>query len=333
MRQTPLMFLFTALLLIPTAMWANPKILHVMKRQRRVMAVLALIIGICAFSTPGTASADPTNSNTTTFTATCTGLGDVTAVAVFFPSALARGATSAFQVVGTNTVLIWFTPGTDKLASKAGTTCTITSINGEPAADVVASFIVGSPVLIWNPAVDWRNAPNQMNPSPDLHGNPGVWSYMTLFSTTFLLDPAQYELLPNYSADFEQWNDPAFINLLVGHDVPTSPTIRMHSYGGRVAGFVRNSILAWTSPVTGKVTVAGNVQLPSLSECSVGSGIIWSIDKGAESLFETVLPAGGTSSFKLSTIVQRGETLYFVHDPGWDSLCDTALVSLQITKP
>lgn len=67
--------------------------------------------------------------------------------------------------------------------------------------------------------------------------------------------------------------------------------------------------------------------------CPWGSGIIWSIDQGSEPLQTTIVPAGGSTTFDLSTRVQKGDTLYFVHDPGFAADCDSALVTLSISKP
>ena len=63
-----------------------------------------------------------------------------------------------------------------------------------------------------------------------------------------------------------------------------------------------------------------------------GSGIIWSVDQASESLQTTILPAGEASAFDLTTTIRKGETLYFIHDPGSDSNCDSAFVTLAISK-
>lgn len=277
------------------------------------------------------ASADPINQNTMTFTAYCTGLGEITAVAVLFPSALARGGTSAFQIVGSNTVLIWYTPGTARLADQAGTSCEVTSVNGEPTSGEVATFITGGPAGLWNPAADWKNAPDQANPSPDSYGHANVWRYLA--SSGFEHDPSTYQLLPNYQAAGEQWNDPAYVNLLVEHSAPTSQTLFMHPWGGRVIADGRNAIVGWTSPVSGRIKVNGSVRLADLTACPSGTGTLWSIDREAESLLQTAIEPGESAEFGFSTNIRVGETLFFIHDPGWDANCDGAVVQLQITKP
>lgn len=106
---------------------------------------------------------------------------------MLFLTPLARGGTSAFQVVGTNTVLIWYARGADDVANQADTSCDVTSINGEPVSGTVSTFIVGGPVALWNPAADWKNFPNQANPSPDSYGNPDGATWPVMDSITIQL--------------------------------------------------------------------------------------------------------------------------------------------------
>jgi hypothetical protein len=186
---------------------------------------------------------------------------------------------------------------------------------------------------VWNPGRDWRDFPNQANPSPDARGNPGVWSYLA--SASLVHDPT-YSLLSGFSdlGGRQQWDAPGYINLLVGR-VSGTTTMAMHSYGGRIVGDTlgRSAILGWTSPIGGDVRISGRVSLPDLSACNVPvMGSIWSIDKGAATLASAVLgPAGGTR-FDLTTTVSEGEKLYFIHDPGYDSHCDMLVVDLEIEK-
>lgn len=185
------------------------------------------------------------------------------------------------------------------------------------------------PASFWEPAQDFLFSPDQANPSPDSYGNPGVWSYMS--SPTLSHDPGSYELLPRYPED-NRWDHPDYVNLLIGVRRTVPPTLAMHSWGGREAGenVGRSAILAWTSPIAGKVIVRGTITLPPLALCPIGTGSIWSIDKGSDTLHSTTLPGGGSTAFELSTEIGMGETLYFVHDPGENSFCDTASVALTI---
>jgi DNA-binding SARP family transcriptional activator len=185
--------------------------------------------------------------------------------------------------------------------------------------------------LSWNPAADWFHSPNQANPSPDQWGNTAVWSYMA--STGLTQDPAAYRLLPHYEDDEEHWHDSTWIQLQVGNGIPPSPTIRMHSYGGRKIDFANKATLAWKSPVSGIVIIRGHVAMVPAELCDLGDGIVWSVIRGDVALFESPVPVGGVTSFELTVSVTAGETFYFVHDPGWDSDCDLAFLTLDIETP
>jgi len=189
---------------------------------------------------------------------------------------------------------------------------------------------------VWDPATDFRLFPNQANPSPDSLGNPSVWSYM--FSDGLVHDPAHYHLLPHYSvvdAISQQWDSgdatTGFTPLV--RDLTTQHLLDMAPHGGQAFSFGNFAILAWRSPVAGTVNINGDVFLGDSSCTSVGSGIIWSIDKGSTSLQSSLLLSGGNMNFSLSTTVQVGDTLYFISDPGFDDLCDSTDVSMLITKP
>ena len=269
--------------------------------------------------------------------ADCVVAGRLDVTAVFFadPNAKAGGSTGAFHVVGDNRVFHVYAPGTD---SKADDFCHFTwsggavpgvAFDGTVPLEMDALVFVTPPVVTWDPARDWRNAPAQQNPSGDIFGNDGVWSYMRSSGSGFVHDPSTYVLLPNYWVDAEQWSDEY---ALVGHDYATSGTIRMHPSWGRVEGIVYDAILAWSSPVTGRISVTGDLQLGDPACNYLGSGIIWSIDKGSTTLYQAEVAAGAASDFAVTVNVREGETIYFVQDPGWDSNCDTAIVSLNISQ-
>lgn len=92
--------------------------------MRKVL--LALVVAAAALVPVSAAGADPVSSpQAFSFAATCTGLGSVTLVNI------GPAHTEAFQVVGTNTVvLIPFNgaPGIVAAATAAGTTCTFTEL-------------------------------------------------------------------------------------------------------------------------------------------------------------------------------------------------------------
>lgn len=178
----------------------------------------------------------------------------------------------------------------------------------------------------WDPAADWVTSPQ--NPAPDAYGNDGVWSYMK--SASFARDPDEYSLLPHFEQERSAWTDPANVNLLVGR--PTQGLLLMHSWGGRVIDEARMAVLRWRSPANGRFRVTGAVALPPASECSVGSGIVWAIHGDTEEISTTGIPAGSSTTFDLQLNLAAGESLYFVHDPGFDSNCDSAALSLLITR-
>jgi hypothetical protein len=140
--------------------------------------------------------------------------------------------------------------------------------------------------------------------------------------------------LPTYEitdGNRQSWVLPGFVNLLVATVVSPQELV-LHPWGGRVQEYGRNAVLAWRSPVNGRVTVAGTIRLPSLSECSVGSGALWSVDKGATVLQNGALPAAGSASFNVAVDVSLGESIYFVWDAGWDANCDTGLLELTVAQ-
>jgi hypothetical protein len=293
-------------------------------------AAAALVLGML----PGAVAVG--NPQVSYYDTYCTRLGWVVTSSVFFASDNPNvgGTTSSFRVVGTNqTIVIYAVP---PKTGQEGSWCWFTWNGGAAPSPAYVSFdgwaLITPQSAIWDPAMDWHNAPYQQNPSADSLGNPAVWSYM--WSSSFAHDPSTYRLLPNYWVEAEQWNDPSYTNLLVGHDNATSSTIRMHSGGGRVNGpeAGNDAILAWTSPVPGRVVITGHLQLGDPACNYLGSGIFWSIDQGATTLYQATVAPGAAIDFTVSANTTNGPTIYFVHDPGWDSNCDTAIVNLTITR-
>ena len=132
-------------------------------------------------------------------------------------------------------------------------------------------------------------------------------------------------------ANRQSWVLPGFVNLVVAAVVSPQMLV-LHPWGGRVQGSGRNAVLAWRSPVNGRVTIAGTIRLPSLNECAVGSGALSSIDKGATVLQSGALPAAGSATFNVAVDVSLGETIYFVWDTGSDGLCDSGLLELTVAQ-
>jgi hypothetical protein len=179
--------------------------------------------------------------------------------------------------------------------------------------------------LTWDPAFDFRRWPDQANPTPDRYGNQAVWSYMQ--SAGFDHDPSQYMLLPDFAGPDvgrEDWYNDEYGNLIVGY---AGDAMLMHAWGGRVQSDIRSSILAWRSPVGGRITVTGSATV----EAPCGDGVIFWIDRHADSL-ESAALEGGRHDFDLEITVSPGTTLYFGVDPGFDSNCDSTYLQLTISQ-
>jgi len=120
--------------------------------MRRSLAVTAIAL-VCAVGGATTAAADPVQPpKTFQFAMTCTGIGSVLATNI------GPSQTAAFQVVGTNAVILpGFTgefglvsaPGLVTRALAAGTTCTLTAA-GLPGALEPVEPPVTFPVVIVN---------------------------------------------------------------------------------------------------------------------------------------------------------------------------------------
>jgi hypothetical protein len=120
--------------------------------MRRFLAIAATAL-VGSAGAAATAAADPLQPpKTFQFALTCTGIGDVLATNI------GQAQTEAFQVVGTNTVIllgltgqfgIVSAPGIVTRALAAGTTCTLTAA-GPPGAFEPVEPPVTFPVVIVN---------------------------------------------------------------------------------------------------------------------------------------------------------------------------------------
>lgn len=177
--------------------------------------------------------------------------------------------------------------------------------------------------LTWDAAAEFRRAPSQMNPSPDSHGNGGVWSYRR--STNSAHDPLDYVLLPTFDAD--RWQDANYVNLFIGIGAAEG-TLYLHPWSD---GAVRkHAVLGWTSPIAGEVAISGAVSRVQ-GDCEVPSAnVIFSIDRGAAILHTIAVDVGQSATFDLTATVSVGETLYFVFDADSDARCDLTALRLVI---
>lgn len=97
---------------------------------------LALLAVAATLAFAGSASADPLNRNTASFTATCVGFaGEGTSVRV--EASLGKSPNSqagrVFHILGSQQiVLLADTPGLERRAADQGTSRLITAVNGQP---------------------------------------------------------------------------------------------------------------------------------------------------------------------------------------------------------
>lgn len=97
-------------------------------------------------------------------------------------------------------------------------------------------------------------------------------------------------------------------------------------------GEVGLGIIAWKSPITGSVNVAGFF---SDLDPNCGNGIIWSVDRGGQKLATGTIANGGPlQTFSLTGVsVFAGQVLYFVVDPNsGDYFCDSTGVDVTISQ-
>ncbi|MEX2136303.1 MAG: hypothetical protein WEB29_04980 [Chloroflexota bacterium] len=175
------------------------------------------------------------------------------------------------------------------------------------------------PELAWDPGAEFLVAPSQRNPSPDSYGNSNVWSYL---SSPRAHAPLQYEPLPTFANG--QWTDPSTVIVYRDKD-----GLVMHPW--KADGSVRFAILGWTSPVAGDVTIRGFVLMVDRNCKELGSGIGFSVDRESSTLFASEVRSGDSDHLDVTTTVRRGESIYFIVDPGVDNTCDSTLLGLAIT--
>jgi len=91
------------------------------------------------------------------------------------------------------------------------------------------------------------------------------------------------------------------------------------------------AIIGWRSPFTGSVNVDGHF---SHLDQSCGNGIIWSVDKGNQTLVSGTIPnVGSAQTFHIPSVsINAGQVLYFIVDPNVEDFCDTSGVNVTITK-
>ncbi|HJT64699.1 MAG TPA: hypothetical protein VJ839_08020 [Candidatus Limnocylindria bacterium] len=183
-------------------------------------------------------------------------------------------------------------------------------------------------VLLWDPAADFLEPPNQQNPSPDRYGNERVWGYMRSWDGQYEAD--RFFALPNFDVALLQWYERDLVNLHVSRG-PTGNDISLHGWSDGNRSNNRAAILAWRSPISGSVTVSGTVEAED--DCpDPADGVFFSVARDAETLEAFHLALGQGRSFRFQTTIEVGQQLYFINDPGADSSCDTAVLLVAITS-
>jgi hypothetical protein len=94
-------------------------------------------------------------------------------------------------------------------------------------------------------------------------------------------------------------------------------------------GIERLSIVAWKSPINGKVRITGSF---SDIDAVCGDGVLWSIDKGSRTLQAGALPNGGAATFAFVTAVKKDQILYFIVHPNAEYSCDSTRLELIISR-
>jgi hypothetical protein len=199
--------------------------------------------------------------------------------------------------------------------------------------------------LVWSLPNDLLKTSNQISFN---QGARGAWYFMQ--SASFEHDPILYSLLPDYQALCEITPgappEPAVPGLpcwklaQLPEDLPqadlnvTNTTQVRHGLAFPPHAFAIHpsptgfAIVAWKSPIHGKVKVSGS--FTDLNPC--GNGVLWTIDQGKTRLASGQVNAS-SQGFNLSQVrVAPGQVLYFVVDPGnGDFACDTTQLKLTIT--
>ena len=191
----------------------------------------------------------------------------------------------------------------------------------------------------WDLASDLLAHPSA-NPAPDAFGNAGVWG---LLESKSLAHDGNYTPLPHFARAFSvpglsAWygdTQTCFPLPVIG--VNTTPgvlhpcTVTLPPRAVLVhPDSTRMPVVAWHSPITGQITIAGAT---SDLDGTCGDGVSIALDKGTASVLRARLGNGALDrEFSFSAHVTTGDTYYFMVDPGpVDSIiCDATRMDLNI---
>jgi hypothetical protein len=194
----------------------------------------------------------------------------------------------------------------------------------------------------WNVRAAFAKNPT-LNPAPDAYGNPGVWSWMygsPNTPSTYALDTlhtsecgaSHIAWLDQNSNPFVRYNPGKSLTGFCGtsdvwpkHTILVAPGCYCYGTGGI------DSIIGWTSPITGRVRVEGTVQGSNPNE----QGITWELDQGATILLgpnpendDQVADIG-----PISVSVTAGQSLYVeIGNGGDEGAFDDAVLGLTIKE-
>ena len=206
----------------------------------------------------------------------------------------------------------------------------------------------------WNLSRDIQSTGNQV--SFDQGAN-GVWYFMESYSTAH--DPLAYRFLAHYGApcDMNGKNGPfAVRGLACWSSIDTdysrgenrAPSVTFNFTGNTIylSGYpnvgvppktividptvAKLGIVAWKSPITGTILIAGDFTDLHLGE---PTGIGWSVDKVSTTLAAGQLPDGGSQSFYIPGVaVNKGQVLYFIIDALGNQDTDEIALTVRILE-
>ncbi len=198
----------------------------------------------------------------------------------------------------------------------------------------------------WKLADDF--ATSDSNPAPDSHGNAGVWHFCT--SAGLAHEEGGYTKLPLFDADIlgsglKGWYGSPVdcastrLGIVLVNPVSTDVSLCTAVVPGHAVAVhptpARMAIVAWRSPVSGSIRVAGGV---SDIDPNGGDGVQWLIAKGSGAPLDSgAIVNGGSQEFSsaLAVDVEVGDVLYFgVHPGGGDDYDSTKLdITLTLGEP
>ncbi|MGO9874091.1 MAG: hypothetical protein ACLPVY_09855 [Acidimicrobiia bacterium] len=210
-----------------------------------------------------------------------------------------------------------------------------------PAPTTPPTYLPGI-AMRWKLALDFRTHPN-LNPFPSYRGGTPVWS---LREGATLSRDGDYPLLPAYSSTFgsngiSAWHDSS-------RDCPNVPAVGVNVVGAPIslcaasipgyAAFLEpdashSAVVAWTSPFNGNVNISEDAVASLGGTC--GDGVYYFVDLGTTQLIAVRLTNNNAASLPpMTQHVAKGQSLYFIVNPGPDdnANCDTTQLAITIDE-